>query len=575
MFNVQGSTFNVNGKGKPHRCGEEKTLVLRSGQPLLRRVEKEVIQMRNSSTKWMGVIGEYGPLWAYFLLVLTLCIVASGPAMGASTGTTGATFLKIAVGSRPAAMGNAYTAVAEAPYAMHYNPASIGWTDRWDLSAMHQDQFGQISFDYFGLAAPAIKNRSAWGISMVRQAVTDYARTENDDGAKFTNSDLALTGTYAHQIIKPLTIGFSGKIIKQTLAQYTANGWAVDVGANLRVNPRLSLGASILNIGPKITFISIGDPLPTALRVGGAFKLLPRGNLLATVDYWLPKDDSDGMGFGVEYRPNRFLAFRGGYQLGSDFKGFNASTYGVTFDFENFGMEYAFIPREKLGDVHRAGLNVSFGGKKPQVIASRTARQTRRKESARQTQEPAQSQSARSKPAPSEPPAAYYEPPAQQKTKAAEEEASPSGRSVSDMMALRKATAAPVAPVSEESPKPAAEEVPAEVMKAIEEEKAAMPPESPAAPVVSQPRAASQESKDAGKDAISQEKIAVASNLMKQQRYQEAVTIIRSGLQVAPGNIPLLYLLSESLYKIGEYDQAMEAVNQALSVMHGQSRPNP
>ncbi|OGH59169.1 MAG: hypothetical protein A3G34_02480 [Candidatus Lindowbacteria bacterium RIFCSPLOWO2_12_FULL_62_27] len=492
----------------------------------------------NQGKKLKGALREYGLLWTYYLLVLTVLIVASRPAMGASTGTTGAPFLKISVGSRPAAMGSAYTAVAEEPYALHYNPASIGHMDRWDLSAMHQDQFGEVSFDYFGLAAPAIKNRSGWGMSFVRMAVDDFSRTELDDGVKFTNADMALTATYAHRIFKPLSLGVSGKLIKQTLAQYTANGWAVDFGAHLKVNPRLSLGASIMNIGPDITFIAIGDPLPTTLRAGGALKLLPRGNLLATMDYWMPKDDAKGFGMGVEYRPSRFLAFRGGYQLGTSFRGFNASSFGLTFDFDNFGIEYAFVPREKLGDVHRAGLNVSFGGKKPEVIAQRK-RDVRRKETVRRPQrEPAvQSVSVRAEkaPAPSVPVAAPVAAPVEQEVPAWKSVLAESGEGTWAVAAQEERSAKESAPAEAPvSPAPAQEERPA----------------------------------SASTEAIVQEKLSIASGLLRDQRYEEAVAIIRSGLKEDPRNVPLWYLLSESLYKIGEYDEAMEAVNRALTLIH-------
>lgn len=562
---------------------------------------KEVIRMENRS-RWKGIVGENGPLWVYFLLVLTICISASIPAMGASSGTTGAAFLKVSVGPRPAAMGSAYTAVAEEPYALHYNPASISSTDRWDLSAMHQDQFGQVRFDYFGLAAPAIKNRSAWGVSFIRMAIDDYARTENDDGIKFTNADIAISATYAHRILKPLSIGISGKMIKQTLSIYTANGWAVDVGTHLKVNSRLSLGAALLHIGPKITFISIGDPLPTVFRVGGAFKLLPRGNLLATMDYWVPKDDAKGVGFGMEYRPSRFVAFRGGYQLGSSFTGFNASTYGVTFDFENFGIEYAFVPREKLGDVHRAGLNVSFGGKKPQVVASRQESPYRRGRSPRRTRGAAEED--RSRAAETAPEARgtrhraegsseaspVFVPVQKAAPKAASAvvEEPPRAGSMSDMMSLR--TTASASPSAVESPASVPAERPYYELPLIEKE-VGVKRETPEAITV-RPVRQEQMTEDVvaekestlvqaegvpavspapaqSKEAIVQEKTAIATGLMKEQRYLEASVILRSALSEDPRNVPLWYLLSESLYKNGEYDRAMEAVNNALTIIHG------
>ncbi|MBI4179941.1 PorV/PorQ family protein [bacterium] len=540
------------------------------------------------SNKWVG---------AYWIWVAMVFALAASPAMGASTGTTGASFLKVAVGPRAAAMGTAYTAVAEEPYASYYNPAAIAGTDRWELSAMHQDQFAQVSFDYVGLAAPAIRGKSAWGVSIVRMAVDDYFRSELDDGSKFTNQDLALTGTYAHRIVKPLAIGASFKLIRQTLANINASGWAVDLGAHLKVNPRLSLGASLSNMGPDITFISIGDPLPTTFRVGGAFRLLPRGNLLATMDYWIPKDDADAAGIGLEYRPSKYFALRGGYQIGSDFTGFDASTYGVTFSFEHFGIEYAFIPREKLGDVHRAGLNVRFGGSKPEVVASRPERQVRRR--ARQMETPREEPRQIERRAPAGPPAStdrsgsaesYYQIPVQREAPKPVEEvpaevtaaiAEASQQSAfSDHMALRRGVPAPL-PVDAQTVKPPVVSPPTAVEEARplrreEPLSTAPPPTAPpppeaspsmaplgagAAPSVA-PRAVSDKSA-----AITQEKISIAAGLLKQARYEEAIVIIRSGLSEDPVNVPLWYLLSETYYKAGEYDRSMEAVSRALEIL--------
>lgn len=603
------------------------------------------MKMRN---KWMGVLREYGWVWTYDLLVLMLVAMAAVPAMGESTGTTGAAFLKVPVGPRAAAMGAAFTAVPEGPYSLYYNPASISQREKWELSAMHQNQFAQIRFDYFGLTAPILKNRSAFGVSFIRMAVDDYARTELDDGAKFTNSDISLMGSYAHQIVKPLSVGVNAKLIKQTLAQYTANGWALDFGALLKINPRLSLGAAIQHIGPDITFIAIGDPLPTTFRVGGAFRLLPRGNLLATMDYWLPKDDADVFGFGVEYRPNRFVAFRGGYQVGTDFTGFDASSLGLSFNFENFGLEYAFVPREKLGDVHRAGINVTFGKSKPQVVAAQPQKPQRRRTTAtyRPDASDVRSQAARpTRPtatsrrdgaaesaqvyAPSRPPrrrgdaaAPSYGAGRRPATEGSDgyetSDARTESGGVSDIISLRNRPAeqtpapvtvqapvraaprktvaaspatvrsvpppatAPARRVAPPAPSTSEDATPVYTPRARQTEEAALAPEAPPStqrsalssprsalkpppPAVTESPVVSQESKDR----IAQEKLTLASNLMRDKRYEEAAAIARSGILEDPQNVPLWYLLSECLYSLERYDEAMEAVNKALGIIHG------
>ena len=49
-------------------------------------------------------------------------------------GTTGADFLKIGVGARQAAMGNAFAGVADDATAIYWNPGGLGFADRWNIT---------------------------------------------------------------------------------------------------------------------------------------------------------------------------------------------------------------------------------------------------------------------------------------------------------------------------------------------------------------------------------------------------------------------------------------------------------
>lgn len=132
-----------------------------------------------------------------------------------------------------------------------------------------------------------------------------------------------------------------------------------------------------------------------------------------------------------------------------------------------------------------------------------------------------------------------------------------SANNVADMMNLRVHEAAPVQNVPPVliAP-PVVEETPYDVP--------ASAPEIFSAPQT--PYVTAEE-----REAIAQEKINLASSLMKEKRWQESIVVIESGLAANPRSIPLWYLLSEGLYKNGEYDRAMEAVNKALVIIHGGS----
>src|SRR5256885_8811470 len=55
----------------------------------------------------------------------------------ASAGTEGAAFLDIPVGAEPAAMGGAYTALANDAYAATLNPGGLGFLDSPQVAGQH------------------------------------------------------------------------------------------------------------------------------------------------------------------------------------------------------------------------------------------------------------------------------------------------------------------------------------------------------------------------------------------------------------------------------------------------------
>ena len=64
------------------------------------------------------------------LVVAILCclpLISHSGFLDSATGTTGAQFLRICPGARPAALGGAFTAVTDDANAVAYNPASISF----------------------------------------------------------------------------------------------------------------------------------------------------------------------------------------------------------------------------------------------------------------------------------------------------------------------------------------------------------------------------------------------------------------------------------------------------------------
>ncbi len=90
------------------------------------------------------------------ILVLALVgtIYANGP------GTTGANFLKIGVGARAAAMGDAFTVIVDDSTSLYWNPAGLAKIEERQLSATYNMWFAGINQGYLGMSFPLSRSGS-------------------------------------------------------------------------------------------------------------------------------------------------------------------------------------------------------------------------------------------------------------------------------------------------------------------------------------------------------------------------------------------------------------------------------
>ncbi|TPW19000.1 MAG: hypothetical protein FD126_3126, partial [Elusimicrobia bacterium] len=76
------------------------------------------------------------------------------PASAGSPGNTTANFLRIGVGARPVAMGEAYAALSDDANAVFYNPAGLAVLERQEVTMMHNKFFEGVSQQYGAYAYP-------------------------------------------------------------------------------------------------------------------------------------------------------------------------------------------------------------------------------------------------------------------------------------------------------------------------------------------------------------------------------------------------------------------------------------
>ena len=324
---------------------------------------------------------------------------------------TAVPFLRIVPDARSGAMGDVGIALTPDANSILYNASKLAMADnKWGASVNYSPwlrncglnninlfhgagyyQFGEkakqavgVSFQYFDLG------KTAW---------TDYNAQPIGEGHPY---EMALTGSYSRQLSDKWSLGLSGKYIYSNLATHSRNigiksgkAFAMDISTTYKkpimvagVNTNLIIGATVSNVGNKISYIRSTDFLPTNLGIGGAWEVPFNANhkLLVSIEFnkllvvtpqpsdttgsWrnvsvvkgIFKSFSDAPnGFkeemqeittslGIEYWLFQHLALRGGYFHENQYKGgreFYTLGGGLRYRLYSFNISY-LLPNNNI-----------------------------------------------------------------------------------------------------------------------------------------------------------------------------------------------------------------------------------
>lgn len=286
-------------------------------------------------------------------MVLVIALGCPAWAIHKKAGVSGAQFLKIGVGARPAAMGEAFVAVSDDVTSIYWNPAGLLKTKDKELVFVHNQWLEDTSYQFIGFSQATEKGKMGIGLSYLGYGEMIGRDKEANPTGNFTAFDMALSLSYS-QAIKEINTGATLKLIHQKNEQEQAQTIALDLGMQTSLKDNLLLGASLSNLGPKIKFISQKDPLPLTTRIGvfltpfPNFSLLSLYNLKIACDVVKPIDDEFQINYGTEYQL-KDISFRLGYQTDSDF----GITTGLGLKIGSYQLDYAYIPWGDLRDTHR------------------------------------------------------------------------------------------------------------------------------------------------------------------------------------------------------------------------------
>jgi len=292
----------------------------------------------------------------------------------AKVGFVGAQFLKIEVGARGFAMGNAVDPIINDASSVFWNPAGLALSNTKNIFSVKTNWLAGISHSAAAISMPSpiplLKGNIA--LSYVSLGTDKMNETtvlqQNGTGNTFSVKNYSIGLGYASNYTHKFSFGIHWKYISENYVDGLsdvsddfglATTWAMDVGTIYNTGYKnLVIGMSIRNFGPEsqlngnyydfengdtsrtdngdpelLTFKSHG--LPLTFRFGMAIdpNINEHTQLTLSVVGENPADNVERVNFGMELKYLKYFCARAGYV-------FNHDTRGLSFGFgiDNFPM---------------------------------------------------------------------------------------------------------------------------------------------------------------------------------------------------------------------------------------------
>ncbi len=296
------------------------------------------------------------------LWIVSLSLLLSATALAAPVGFRS---LKIEPGVTASGMGYAYTAVADDPSALYWNPAGLTRNAPGQSALLTHTEW---IFDQRMEYAAFVWNRGedAFGAGISGFYLGGIERRDEDPLAEplgdFGAYDIVVTAAYA-RVVGPFRLGLAAKPFYTKIDRVSAHGVALDLGAQWEAPLRgLVLGGAVANLGNEPNYIDEPFSLPVDLRGGAAYQIglgERDASLLVAAEARKIQEEDTRFHVGADLRIGEVASFRVGYKLGYDEEESEEESYsfgfGLSRDF--YSIQYAVVPfSSAAGTVHRFGI---------------------------------------------------------------------------------------------------------------------------------------------------------------------------------------------------------------------------
>jgi hypothetical protein len=221
-------------------------------------------------------------------------------------GKSGLAFLKVGVGSRGAALGEAYSALVNEPTALYWNPAGLAAVRGTHVTFTHLSWLQSINHEFAAVTFPGFGG--TLGLGLIAQTIPGIqirTKPTAEPIGTFDAQDLAVMLAFSRQWRPNLAAGFAVKYLYEKIYLNSAAGFAVDLGG-LWQTPveHLRLGVTAQNLGVMEALQKEELKLPALVRLGGAY-VLPftagENHLAFAVEHVLFLQGGNGSSVGAEF----------------------------------------------------------------------------------------------------------------------------------------------------------------------------------------------------------------------------------------------------------------------------------
>lgn len=308
------------------------------------------------------------------------------PAFGEDrAGTSAFQFLKIPVDPRGAALGETSVSNAGDASALFWNPALAAQGGRTEVGVASAAYFADVALHYvagYSQVGPVTLGVSLQALDSGDMPVTTEFSGPEGTGETFRLVDVAAGLTVSQALTDLFSYGVTAKYVRESVAGVSTQAGLLDLGVFYKIGETgVQLGVAIRNFGfesnpsgsidritlegPTTETVFNGAEPPTTFMLGASYRPFAqsgRHDLVLSGQLTNPNDNAERYNIGAEYTWNDLLSLRAGYRFGVDEARLPSVGAGLLVPGIGPGVriDYGFTNLERLGSVHRVGINLSF-----------------------------------------------------------------------------------------------------------------------------------------------------------------------------------------------------------------------